>query len=292
VKAPTLTREREPVREVVTPEGVPIHLPLATVGDRFGALLYDLFLIALLVGGFTLMTWVLTLPARGSADVVSAAALLAAFLVRTFYFTFFELAFRGQTPGKRRFRLRVVDAGGGPLAPEALIARNLTRELELFMPAMAIAMAQSLFPGAPGWMRLAAVGWMLVFGLLPLVWRQRLRVGDLIAGTVVIRTPGVMLLDELVHAPAAAAGELRFSLEQLGVYGEYELQVLEQLLRGIHSSTQPEKLREVAEKIRAKIGWTGPLGDHETFLREFYAALRAHLERRLLLGRRRLDKHG
>jgi hypothetical protein len=47
----------------------------------------------------------------------------------------------------------------------------------------------------------------------------------------------------------------------------------------------------VAEKIRAKINYRGKPGDDERFLRDFYAALRAHLEQRMLFGERREDKY-
>jgi hypothetical protein len=46
----------------------------------------------------------------------------------------------------------------------------------------------------------------------------------------------------------------------------------------------------VAEKVRHKIGYPGEVADEERFLREFYVAQRAHLEKRMLFGQRREDK--
>lgn len=275
-------------REVVTPEGVPLSFEVALAGDRLGAFLLDLLAIlalVLLVAGPAL--W---LASRGwvENDLVAALALLAFFLVRTFYFAFFELAWQGRTPGKRRLRLRAVEARGGPLTAEAIIARNLTREVELFLPLLALLAPQALFPEAPGWMRLGALGWMLLFGLLPLVNRDRLRVGDLVAGTVVIRTPGAVLLGDL--AAAATAPALAFSDAQLDVYGVYELQVLEGVLRERGRPGSADALRAVAEKIQAKVGWEGPPAEDAPFLEAFYAALRGRLERRLLFGKRRAHK--
>ncbi|HEX9052746.1 MAG TPA: RDD family protein [Anaeromyxobacter sp.] len=279
----------ERTREVVTPEGVPIRFAVALAGDRLGAFLLDLLVIAAIV--LALVVPLGVLAARGvlETDVVLAAALLAVFLVRTFYFTFFELSWQGQTPGKRRLRLRAVEARGGPLTAEAIIARNLTREVELFLPLVALFAPDAFFGGAPGWARLAALAWMVVFGFLPLFNRDRLRVGDLIAGTVVVRTPDAVLLEDL--SSVRAREEVAFTDAQLDVYGVYELQVLEDVLRGKGRAGHAEAVRTVAGKVRAKIGWSGPPVADEPFLDAFYAALRGRLERRLLFGRRRADKH-
>jgi uncharacterized RDD family membrane protein YckC len=281
--------EAERVREVVTPEGVPVSFAVALAGDRLGAFVLDLLAIAAVV--LAILVPLVVLAVRGvlEGDLVVAIVLLAVFLVRTFYFAFFELAWQGQTPGKRRLGIRAVEARGGPLTAEAIIARNLTRELELFLPLAALFAPEALFPGAPGWSRLAATAWMLVFGFLPLFNRDRLRVGDLVAGTVVVRTPTAVLLDDLAATRAREA--LGFTDEQLDVYGVYELQVLEDVLRRRGQAGHEDAVRTVADKVREKIGWSaGPVPD-EAFLEAFYAALRARLERRLLFGKRRADKH-
>jgi uncharacterized RDD family membrane protein YckC len=248
----------ERLREVVTPEGVPLRFAVALAGDRLGAFVLDLLLVAGIV--LAIVIPLALLAARGllEGDLVVAVAILAIFLVRTFYFAFFELSWQGQTPGKRRLRIRAVEARGGPLTAEAIVARNLTRELELF-------------------------------GFLPLFNRDRLRVGDLVAGTVVVRTPDAVLLEDLATARAREA--LGFTDEQLDVYGVYELQVLEQVLRGRGQPGHEEALRTVAAKIREKIAWQGPPMADAPFLDAFYAALRGRLERRLLFGKRRADKH-
>ena len=279
----------ERLREVVTPEGVPIRFAVALAGDRLGAFVLDLLAIAGIVA--VLAVPLVVLAARGllEGDLVLAGAILAIFLVRTFYFAFFELSWQGQTPGKRALRLRAVDSRGGPLTAEAIIARNLTRELELFLPLAALFAPQALFPGAPGWAALAAIAWMLILGFLPLANRDRLRIGDLVAGTVVVRTPDAVLLEDLAATRAREA--FPFSDAQLDAYGVYELQVLEQVLRGRGQAGHDEAVRTVAAKIREKIGWTGAPGPDAPFLEAFYAALRGRLERRLLFGKRRADKH-
>jgi len=74
-----------------------------------------------------------------------------------------------------------------------------------------------------------------VLALLPLWNRQRLRIGDLVAGTMVVQTPAGALLDEV----GADADAVAFTPAQLDVYGVYELQVLEGLLRDYDAKRRP-----------------------------------------------------
>jgi uncharacterized RDD family membrane protein YckC len=278
-------------REVVTPEGVPLRFAVARVGDRMGAFLIDGTLIA----GACVVLAVALIPLLSMRGVTAAVGLLAFFLLRNFYFTWFECLWQGTTPGKRALGLRVIDARGGMLTPEAVFARNLMREVELFLPAVALLAPEALLPDVPRWMRLPALAWLLVFAALPFFNRDRLRVGDLVGGTMVVRSPRTLLRDDLSAAPGRRAGpaaaELAFTVEQLDLYGIRELHLLESLLR--EARPRREALQAVAARIQLKIGWTAPPGtrpDAEAFLRAFYTAQRARLEHRLLLGERRQTK--
>jgi len=285
----------ERLHEVITPEGVPVRFAVALAGDRVGAFILDVVIIFAVLLVFWIPLAILAGMTVIASDLVLAVLLLVTFVVRTFYFSFFELNWQGQTPGKRRLRLRVVDARGGPLTADSILVRNLTREVEVFLPLLAFAGSETVYPGAAVLARVLAGLWMLAFGFLPLFNRDRLRVGDLLAGTIVVRTPDAILLDDLTTRPEVVSTAPRalppvFAPEQLEVYGEYELQVLEQVLRGEGTAGHAAAVLAVAERIRNKIGWEGPAMDDKLFLQTFYAALRAHLERRMLLGRRRAHK--
>ena len=91
----------------------------------------------------------------------------------------------------------------------------------------------------------------------------------------------------LVDIAPATERVITFTDAQLDVYGVYELQVLEDVLRRADASA----METVAQRIRHKIRWERRDEPPEPFLRAFYAALRARLEQRLLLGKRKADKH-
>jgi len=291
-------------RVMVTPEGVTLPLTLASRGARAAALLLDLFFIGLLM----VATTVILISVAGGAVGASLNArgplgqllqflfivwIAAMFLLRNAYFLFFELGPRGATPGKRIAGIRIAARDGGRLSAEMVIARNLLRDIELFLPIVFLAQAGANDGGGGdmGVAGIAAVAWFLIFALFPLFNADRLRAGDLIAGSWVVEAPRRRLEAAMsLAAPAAlpaAAGAYRFGEAELSVYGEYELQMLERVLRG----NRPEAMQAVYETICGKIGWTSGSGDARPFLEAYYRALRQRLETGMRMGRRKADKH-
>ena len=274
-------------REIVTPEGVTLTVELAEYSERATAFMIDLFFW--FCGSLLLFLTFMILVLRGWVSIFAVSILLfISFIIRNFYFIHFELAWRGMTPGKRIVGIRVIDRQGGPLLPSAIVARNFTREIEMFIP-LGILLSAGGAGAAIPWERLTLAAWLLSFVVLVFVNRDRMRAGDLIAGTIVIALPRQRLLDDLVERQASFV----FSDRQLRAYGTFELQVLEDLLRRPDAPGVALILGEVCSKICRKIDWREPVaeGDRLRFLRDFYTAQRAFLEREQLFGRKRADKH-
>lgn len=273
-------------RQLMTPEGVPLTVDLADYGERAVAFVLDFFIC--IVATIVIYLVFILLPFGGTTGIIARSlGLFIAFVVRNFYFIHFELAWQGATPGKRIVGIRVIDRHGGPLQPSAVVARNLTREIEAFLP---IGLLQSpVGVGSAAWAQLSLGLWLLLFAALPFVNRDRMRAGDLIAGTMVVALPRRVLLGDLVES----AAHFTFTEKQLRAYGAFELQVLEELLRRPVGTDTSRLLREVADKICRRIEWTAPVPDADirTFLREFYTAERAFLEREQLFGKPRADKY-
>lgn len=150
-----------------TPELVSIDLPLAGIGSRFIALLIDylIWLAGLFLLG--LFMWLFQ-PALQTFSKLSyqwtvALLTLAVFLLNWGYFTLFEAFWNGRTPGKRIAKIRVIQRSGRAIGLFESMARNLVRYVD-----------QIPF--------FYAVGVIAMF-----TTRRHQRLGDLAAGTLVVR---------------------------------------------------------------------------------------------------------
>lgn len=279
-------------RMLVTPEGIDLRLNIADAGQRAAAFLLDAAIIIGVLIAFTLAIVLTGVGAIGAAGVAGAEMmaviwLMVFFLLRNFYFTAFELSPRAATPGKRAMGLRVAARDGGRLKAESVFARNAMRELEVFLPLSLLGVRASE-GGVDSWIYLLAVVWAAIFVFFPLFNRDRLRIGDLVGGTWVLRTPRRKLIRDMADDGAARLAAYEFTPAQIDAYGAKELHVLESVLRQGDRKT----LGAVADRISSKIGRVRDLHESDRdFLSAYYSALRGRLEQKLLMGVRRRDKH-
>jgi uncharacterized RDD family membrane protein YckC len=277
------------VRTLITPEGIDLRLRLADTGSRIGAFFIDLGIMVITLIIFTIgLTYTFAQMGETGLEIGIVIWILGFFILRNFYFMFFEMGPRGATLGKRLVKIRVASRTGGHLTPSAVFARNAMREIEFFLP---LGFAFSGQEGVGGWMVLLGFIWSMIFLLFPLFNKDRLRAGDLIAGTWVVNAPRLKLSKDLAGAPKTK-GRYRFTPAQVDAYGVKELHVLETVLR----KNNPKTVEEVTERIMTKIEWPDILpesadnADRREFLNAYYAALRGKLETKLLFGVRRKDK--
>ena len=155
---------------VTTPENVDFHFTLAAPGTRMLAWLLDLGIVVtvlILAGGFGAA---IASAAGGYADAFMA---LFSFVWFTGYWIVFEYRWQGRTPGKKIFGLRVVGERGLRLHLGQVVLRNLLRLIDLL-------------PGFGG-----------VGACFLLFHPEHRRLGDLVAGTVVVRERRVPAPDRL-----------------------------------------------------------------------------------------------
>lgn len=275
--------------ELVPPEGVPIRFEVAGLTARFGAQLLDILITGVVV--VALLIVLALLPFTIEPLVASLAAILM-LVIRAPYYILTELFWNGRTVGKRATGLRVLSADGRGLTTHAVVARNLLKEVEVFMPGSLL-----LASGGLGtFWNVVLLVWIIIVLAVPLTNRKRQRLGDLIANTYVASRPRSVLLPDLSGGNKAAAFD--FTAAQLEHYGRFELQTLERLLRADTASASSEDRRrqsliKVSAQIRRKIGYEDAVPPERAgeFLQAFYTAQRAFLEQKRVFGEVRDDKH-
>ncbi len=157
--------------QIRTPEGVSFHLPLAGPVSRGLALLVDgamiiaiLLVVSGLFGIFSQFFFSIPVLGRVLVDFTEAVSILFTFALIMLYGIVLEWAWKGRTVGKRLFNLRVIDERGLPLGAGQIVIRNLFRLVDIL---------PSLF--------------YLVGGISCALTKRCQRLGDIAAGTVVIR---------------------------------------------------------------------------------------------------------
>lgn len=158
---------------IVTPEAVVLDLETAGFASRMTAAAIDLAvqLLCLLVLMFILGLTVLISSSQSTTNTVLAFVVFGILFI---YPIAFETLWRGRTPGKAALRLRAVSVDGAPIHLREAILRSMGGIVDRLLP-----------PGG-------ITGVLFVLGS-----SRHQRIGDLVAGTIVIRDPR-----QYVPAPA------------------------------------------------------------------------------------------
>lgn len=257
-------RSLEQLVDVETPEQVVLSYTVAGVGSRAAAALID-YLICLSIMLALLISGALLSGAfRGRAIGASLATVgswslaiyvLVGFAVFWGYHMVYEGLFDGQTPGKRRLGIRVVQDGGYSVGFAASAVRNLTRVLDM-QPAGAYAV---------GLISVAAS-------------RSGKRIGDMLAGTIVVR--------ERTHLAPAPGGPQTALANATSYLTDEEFAVLDHYMAR-RQSLEPERRQAIAAQLATRLAGrmpdaseSGPamlrrLHEHESAVRARGAAARS-----------------
>ena len=234
---------------VATPEGVTLEATLAGVGSRFAAGVID----QLLRWAVLLALILLLLAVEGASDddysgFAVAALIVTLFMVQFGYDVLFETLAGGRTPGKRWTGLRVVKLGGTPVTflPSAL--RNVLRIVD------------------------SLPGFYLVGILFVMFTRNNQRLGDLAAGTIVVRErkQTTSLTTSVSGAPPADS-----ALYDISAVSAEELATIRRFLDR-RSALTPEArqrlARDMASRLMPKVVGPPRQWDSEDFLEYVLAA--------------------
>jgi uncharacterized RDD family membrane protein YckC len=149
-----------------TPENIEVRFDIGGLGTRFCAIVLDYVPIVLLSIALTVLAYFLfSAWLQGPTGAMRLAMLFFSILITVMfgYFLVFEWLMRGQTPGKRLIKIRVIRDDGTPVTVHEVFVRNLVRLID-FLPGFYVVGVIFMFPS-----------------------RLSRRLGDLAAGTIVIK---------------------------------------------------------------------------------------------------------
>jgi uncharacterized RDD family membrane protein YckC len=217
---------------IATPEGVDLDLRLAGLGSRFAAQTIDLVIEAVIIvaAGFALVGGDAFSEGSVASGLGAGVFSVVFFLVILGYDILFEVLASGRTPGKRWTGLRVVRTGGEPIRFLASAIRNLFRLVD-FLP----------------------FGY-LVGSIAILATRQNQRLGDLVAGTLVVRERGGELRRrETQPPPAPPDADLAWDVsaitpEELGAVRSFLAR-----REGLTPDARASLAGTLADRLRAKV---------------------------------------
>jgi len=218
---------------IETPEQIPLEFPLAGIGSRFLALAVDTCIqvaAGAILGGSAYASGLRSPQVPASRAWTAAILVFLLFLLQSGYFAIFEAVWNGQTPGKRLMHLRVIQDSGRPVTVYDAVARNLLRVIDSIPGLYGVAIISALLSS------------------------RSKRLGDYVAGTVVVHEKPPVLEAGLQWDSAAASGGTHYDVSRL-TPGEFQL-VEAFLLRRqeLADSVRRDAARKIVLRLSARLG--------------------------------------
>ncbi len=218
---------------IETPEQIPLEFPLAGIGSRFLAMAVDMlfqfvFFMLMIIAGMILFAGLTAISERAGLWGI-AIFILVAFLVQFGYFAFFEALWNGQTPGKRYVHIRVIKETGRPITTYEAVTRNLMRIIDS-IPAYGVGILSMLLSS------------------------KNKRLGDFVAGTVVVHEKPLAEQAKVSWNPAATPAPTGYDVGQLT---PEEFQLIETFLlrrEQLGTDVRARMARQIADRVAEKLG--------------------------------------
>lgn len=226
------------ISDIITGQFVCIEQTPATVGDRIVARVIDYVAIVLYAWGVT--SFILQNVSWRISGGTYVAFIIMAYLPVVAYTFLCELLFRGQTLGKRVMRIRVAMADGSAPTAGALLLRYVCEIVD--------------------------IGFSCIGVVFIICTRHHQRLGDLAAGTIVIRRPGGgvngVSLDEFAYARPG----YEVSYPEAARLDQRQADIVQRVLASARGDKGEAKLSLLADKVRQVTGVRSGAADTRTFL--------------------------
>ncbi len=242
---------------IESPEKIVFHYSIAKTGVRMAAYILDIIL-QILVAALAVTLFLLSgivdsqtfkLGGRGFGGLGIAFFYLLYFFFQWGYFAYFEMFKRGQSPGKRALKIRVIKDNGEALDVSSIVLRNLLRAVDGF----------PLFH--------------VLGGLISIIDKKSRRLGDMVSGTLVVQEIGFDLKEPSFETKLSSRRRQDSQLQVENRLNEQQLLIIRKFLTGrIH--LDEGKQRELADKLAAQVketaGASTMIHNSIEFLEEIY----------------------
>lgn len=239
-----------------TPESVELEFTLAGIGNRALALTIDyliwgITMIVVLICWAILSSQIAIFQDKSLQQWVGAIAFLIGFAIYVGYFVYFETLWQGQTPGKRRTKIRVICDDGRPVGLQQAALRALLRPID------------DIF----------SIGaWFIILGA-----REK-RLGDWLAGTLVIQEESAVASASFpISTDAQAISDRLLANTNIAALIADDFAVIREYLQRRKAMNSEAKLRlgkQLASQIRTIIQLENPIAGttDDLFLEAIYLA--------------------
>ena len=226
-----------------------LQLSVAGIGSRFLAIAIDSLIqvvtmvVALLLLGITSFSG-LMVAIGAYRNWILAAFGVFVFLLFYGYYAIFEVLWNGQTPGKRYVGIRVIKDSGRPLTAGETIGRNLMRIIDQLPLFYAVGILVALFNS------------------------QHKRLGDLLAGSILVREASLEDLKPLWHAPVNESEGIHLQLNTSALTAG-DLALIDAFLARRHSldpDVRYQTAAQIAARLRGKLPESDVSGSAESLL--------------------------
>ncbi|MDI9366576.1 MAG: RDD family protein [Flavobacterium sp.] len=204
---------------ILTPQNIELEYDLASVGDRIVAAIVDrLILIA-----YAIILIVIALRANFSDDVLTLFIYVVC-IPAIFYSLLSEVLMNGQTIGKRVMKIKVISINGNQPSFSQYLMRWLFRMIEV-------------------WILFGVVGVIMIA-----VSEKRQRLGDIVAGTTLIKTTLRTTINDTLYVPVAETN-YRATYPEVINLKDSDIQLVKEVILNVHKSGNTMLAYQTMQKI-------------------------------------------
>ncbi|QNK62419.1 RDD family protein [Pedobacter sp. PAMC26386] len=220
--------------KVNTSQHVDIDYPIGGLGERIAARMID---FGVLTGVGLLFLLFSGLTPKSTEKTFFIGLIIIYAVVHVFYHLICEIFFKGQSPGKKLMKIKVVSLDGGQASIGQSFIRWLFRLVDFWLTGQ-------------------------IGGLLCVALSERnQRIGDLVAGTTVIKTVGRTTIDQIAFAPVQEEYIPVFSnVHQLN---DHDMELIHEVLETYYKTAHYELVYAMSDQIKARLAVSLPVGMHE-----------------------------